>query len=337
MSMAMAQENVKENGKGNRESAAAVGGHELKITRLFDAPRELVWQAWTESAMLVEWMGPRGFAATEFEMPAQVGARWRGTLEGPGRDGKPVTLKQHGTVLEVRPPELLRFSFAWDVHREAGLRDMDYAANTVTVELEEVGRKTRMTFTHGPFETEGSCDGHMGGWNSAFDKFAEWLTTQHPVGVVEAGEVPTELRLRRTFNAPRDLVFAAWTRPEMLAEWWGPRGFTNPRCEFEARSGGKIYIEMMGPDGKGHPMVGKVVEFFPPHRFHFTAAALDGDGKKMFENWNSIYFEEKDGKTEVTVDVHVMTATEVAPMYLKGMKAGWSQSLEKLAEFLHRQ
>jgi uncharacterized protein YndB with AHSA1/START domain len=93
---------------------------------------------------------------------------------------------------------------------------------------------------------------------------------------------------------------------------------------------------MRGPDGTLYPMSGKVIEFYPPYRFHFTAAALDADGKAMFENWNSVFFEEIEGGTRVTLDVHVMTQTDVAPQFLKGMREGWSQSLEKLAGFVER-
>jgi len=56
-----------------------------------------------------------------------------------------------------------------------------------------------------------------------------------------------ELTLIRIFDAPRDLVFEAWTNPQHLAKWWGPDGFTNPRCEFDARPGGKIHIDMQAP------------------------------------------------------------------------------------------
>jgi uncharacterized protein YndB with AHSA1/START domain len=68
--------------------------------------------------------------------------------------------------------------------------------------------------------------------------------------------------------------------------------------------------------------------------FHFTAAALDEDGAPIFENWNSVFFDEVDGGTMVTLDVHVMTQTDLAPQYLKGMTPGWSSSLERLAELV---
>jgi uncharacterized protein YndB with AHSA1/START domain len=80
-----------------------------------------------------------------------------------------------------------------------------------------------------------------------------------------------------------------------------------------------------------------LMEFYAPYRFHFRATPLDSDGNALFETWNSVFFEEKDGGTEVTLDIHVMSMTDAAPMYLKGMKEGWSQSLEKLARLLEEQ
>jgi uncharacterized protein YndB with AHSA1/START domain len=313
------------------------GSYELKITRVFDAPRDLVWKAWTDPAMQMQWMGPRGFVTTELEMPKTAGSPWRRTMEGlvPAK-GTPVKLKQHGTLREVRPPELMVFSFAWDVPSDVGLSNMDFQENTITVRLEEQGNKTLMTFTQGPFLSAGACDGHTGGWNSAFDKFAEFLLAEQPQRVSDSNEIPTELHLHRFFAAPRDLVFSAWTKPEMLAQWWAPKGFTIPRCELEAKGGGKIYLEMKAPDGTVYPMSGRIVEFYAPYRFHFTSTPLDKDGNAIFETWTSVFLEEKEGGTEVTLDVHVMSMTESAPMYLRGMKEGWSQSLEKLAQLLKR-
>lgn len=309
--------------------------HELKITRVFDAPRELVWKAWTDPQMVMQWMGPRGFRTTSFHMPLEAGAPWRSVMEGQvPHSGQPCTLVKSGTVQRVLPPELLAFTFAWENRASVGLSDMGIKETTITVRLEQKGTKTVMTFTQAPFATESERDGHNGGWNSSFDKFAEFMRAQQPGRVEDPNDVPTELHITRFFKAPRDLVFDAWTRPEMLAEWWGPKGFTAPRCEFEARNGGRIHIDMRAPDGKLYPMGGKVVEIYPPYRLHFTASALDAEGRPMFENWNSVFFEEAEGGTLVTLDVHVMTMTDQAPQYLKGMRTGWSMSLDKLADRL---
>src|ERR1700728_3834836 len=61
--------------------------------------------------------------------------------------------------------------------------------------------------------------------------------------------VGKEFVITREFDAPRELVFKAWTDPKYLAQWWGPRGFTNPVCEWDARPGREIYVVMRAPNG----------------------------------------------------------------------------------------
>ena len=309
-------------------------GYEISITRTFDAPRELVWKAWTDAEMAKEWMGPRGFTTTEFTTSNEVGEPWHLTMEGhrPGSE-QMVTLGQGGTILEVRPPELLKYTFGWDSRASVGLGDGP-KENVITVRLEEQGGKTVMHFHQAPFATESERDGHNGGWNSSFDCFAEFMQRIQPQRKPAADDVPSELHLRRFFAAPRQIVFDAWTKPEMVKEWWGPRGFTNPVCEMDAQRGGEILIHMQAPDGTVYPMTGRFVEFYPPYRFHFTSGPLDQEGRQLFELWTSVFFEEKNGGTEVVLDVHVTKTTPGAPMYLKGMREGWSQSLDKLAEFV---
>jgi uncharacterized protein YndB with AHSA1/START domain len=197
---------------------AATGAYELKITRTFDAPRQLVWKAWTDPAMRREWVGPRGFSAGRLSLPGHAGGRWACSMEGwrPATQQR-VSLGQSGTVMEMRPPELLVFTVAWDDRSAVGLPPTPYKENTVTIRLEEKGNKTVMHFTQGPFATESECQGHTGGWNSSFDKFAEFILAEQAGRTEDPDEIPSELHLKRVFNAPRDLVFKAWTEPAMLA------------------------------------------------------------------------------------------------------------------------
>ena len=234
-----------------------VTAYELKITRTFDAPRELVWKAWTDPEMAMHWMGPRGFQATEFVTPTEPGQPWHLSMEGriPGTDQK-VCLRQGGVVKEIKPPELLVYTFAWDSRESVGLSDSPYKENIVTVCLEERGGKTVMHFTQAPFATAAERDGHTGGWNSAFDRFAEFMLAKQPGHVLPVNDVPSELHMKRVFAAPRQMVFDAWTKPEVVAQWWGPNGFTTPVCEIDARSGGALRIHMRGPDGTIYPRLG---------------------------------------------------------------------------------
>jgi uncharacterized protein YndB with AHSA1/START domain len=79
----------------------------------------------------------------------------------------------------------------------------------------------------------------------------------------------------RVFDAPRALVWKAWTDPKMMAQWFGPRGFTNPVCELDVRVGGTLRIVMRGPDGQDYPMIGKFREVadwsLPTSRLTMTA------------------------------------------------------------------
>ena len=149
------------------------------------------------------------------------------------------------------------------------------------------------------------------------------------------GTSPRELLITRVFNAPRELVFKAWTDPAHVAQWWGPKGFTNPLCKWEAKAGSKIRVNMRSPDGKVYPMGGVFREIVPPERLVFiTTAYFDDENKPILENLNTVTFEEHEGKTTLTLRVVVLKATPEAEGPLSGMKEGWSQSLDKLSEYL---
>jgi uncharacterized protein YndB with AHSA1/START domain len=131
------------------------------------------------------------------------------------------------------------------------------------------------------------------------------------------------MSLTRRVGAPVEIVFRAWTDPKQLAEWWGPKGFTNPVCEADARVGGAIRIHMRAPNGVVYPMTGRFLEIDGPHRLVFETAALDGEGKAMFEIRNTVTFTRIDSGT-----------TPAAPQYLAGMTQGWGQTLDRLAAYV---
>src|SRR5712664_3777626 len=149
-----------------------------------------------------------------------------------------------------------------------------------------------------------------------------------------AGTAPQALVITRVFDAPRELVFKAWTDPKQVAQWWGPHGFTNSVCELDVRPGGAIRIDMRGPDGTVYPMTGVYNEVVEPERLVFTSAALDADGNPMFEVLTTVTFAEQSGKTKQILRARVIKSTAEASTYRKGLEAGWTQSLERLAESL---
>lgn len=143
-----------------------------------------------------------------------------------------------------------------------------------------------------------------------------------------------DLVMTREFNAPRELVFKAWTDARQVAQWWGPKGFTNPVCELDVRVGGAIRIHMRAPDGVVYPMTGVFEEIDEPKRLVFVSSALDDKGNSMFDIRNVVSFVEQRGKTVLTLQARIITATAQAPQYLQGMEMGWAQTLERLGIYL---
>ena len=138
--------------------------------------------------------------------------------------------------------------------------------------------------------------------------------------------------LTRVFDASRDLVWRAWTDPKHLAQWFGPRGFTSSVPELDVRVGGALRIVMHGPDGSDYPMKGVFREVVPPERLVFSNIAVDNDGNHLLEGETTVVLEEQGGKTRLTLTTHAKGLVPVAPQMLAGMEAGWSQSLDKMAE-----
>jgi len=299
-------------------AAPAAPDRELIFTRLFDAPRELVFEAWTDPKHVAKWWGPQGFTTTISEMDVRPGGIWRLVMHGP--DGK--DYKNRIVFLDVAKPERLVYKH----DPEPGSEPVTFQ---VTVTFADEAGKTRLTMRM-LFPSAAARDhvvekyGAVEGANQTLGRLAAYLPQL----------TPRELVITRIFDAPRELVFKAWTDPARLQQWWGPKEFTNPVCELDLRPGGAIRIHMRGPDGAIYPMTGVYHEIVEPERLGFTSAALDEKGKPLFEVLNTVTFAEHGGKTKLTVHASVARATAEAAPYLKGMPQGWSQSLDRLAEEL---
>jgi uncharacterized protein YndB with AHSA1/START domain len=138
------------------------------------------------------------------------------------------------------------------------------------------------------------------------------------------------LRAERTFDAPREAVFAAWTNPEVLRRWWASEpGWRSPSAEVDLRVGGRYRLSMGEPDGGPvHAVTGEYTEVRPPERLAYTWA-WEGDPPEMDGSAGTLVtveFTEDDGRTTVTV-VHTGFATEQARDLHRG---GWGGCLDSL-------
>jgi uncharacterized protein YndB with AHSA1/START domain len=141
---------------------------ELVITRIFDAPRDLVWKAWAEPERMACWAGPRGFTMTSCEMDTHPGGVFRMSMRSPeGTDHR-----VRGVYHEIVPGQRLVYTWAWlDAEGNAGHETL------ITVTFADHGEQTKLTLHQAVFESVTARDGHRGGWESAFDCLAEYLAT----------------------------------------------------------------------------------------------------------------------------------------------------------------
>ena len=139
---------------------------ELVITRVFDAPRERLWKAWTDPEDMKQWSAPKGFTVPVSEGELKPGGHWKAVMVKP--DGTPLPLG--GVYREINPPERLVFTHAWfDENDKPG------PETVCTVVLKELGSKTEMTFRQTGFTSGDSREGHEGGWTECFEKLEDLL------------------------------------------------------------------------------------------------------------------------------------------------------------------
>jgi uncharacterized protein YndB with AHSA1/START domain len=150
------------------------------------------------------------------------------------------------------------------------------------------------------------------------------------------------LVIERVFDAPRELVWRAWTEPEHFVRWWGPKGFTTPHCKIDFRVGGVWLNCMRSPEGQDYWSTGVYREIVEPERIVTTDSFAEADGNTvpashygMTGDWPlealiTVTFEEHEGKTRLTLRHAGIPAGENRD----GAQQGWSESFDKLAEEL---
>ena len=302
---------------------------EIVISRVFDAPRELVWQAMTDQQHVVNWWGPRGFSMTIETMDVRPGGVWKHTLHGPDGANYP----NKSIFKEVVKPERI-------VYSHGGGREGGPGASFVsTWTFEVVGDgKTKLTMRR-VFASPEARDfvvkefGAIEGGKQTLERLSEHLPAM----------ICAPFVISREFAAPRELVWKAWTQVEHLKEWFGPKGFAIPVAKLDFRVGGYFHFCMKAADG--NTMWGKFSyrEIVQPTRLVWVNSFSDETGalvRPPFDDeWpkeilNTVTFADHAGKTTVTIQSVPINASEEERKTFdanrESMTQGWSGTLEKL-------
>lgn len=321
--------------KQNR-SVDAQSDREIVITRVFNAPRELVFKVWTEPKHIEQWWGPQGFTTRVTEMDLRPGGQWRYVMISP--DGTEYPAK--GVFREIVPSERIATSDEFDEGIDKVL-NVDLPQGMVTtVIFEDLEGKTRLTIqiVHKSADDRRKHEemGVIAGWNSSLDCLDEHLATlvenQHG-NLTLTLPSDREIVLTRVFNAPRRLVFDAWTQPEHVKRWFGAYGNMEvPVCEIDLRVGGTWRYVLCDPsNGTEYGFSGEYREIVPPERLVVTERYEPVPGS---EHLNTLTLTEKDGKTTLHVHILYSSVEHRDGQLQSGMEVGMRETLDCLEELL---
>ncbi len=308
-------------------AATKSGEREIVATRLFNAPRDLVFRMWTDPQHIARWWGPNGFTTTIEEINVKPGGVWRFVMHGPdGRDYQNRIVYQ-----EVVKPERLVYDHVSGPLFRATVTFTDRGGRT------EIN--VRMLFETAELRDKVATEfGAVEGLTQHLGRLAEHLET--------AAE---EFVISRTFDAPRDLMFRLWTEADHLKQWFSPKGLKTFHCTNDLRPGGVMHYGMRAPDGS--EIWGKWVhrEIVKPERLVFVVSFSDPQGGitkyPMAPDWprewlSTVLFVERDGKTEVTVRWLPINATESErKTFVSGresMTGGWTGTFDQLEDHVAR-
>lgn len=302
--------------------------NELQIIRIYDAPVDLVWSAWTDPEQTAQWWGPRGFTLTTHHKDLRVGGTWNYTMHGPdGTDYPNIT-----TYHEVEEHRKLVY--------DHGASENTPPLFRVTVTFSPQEEKTRMEMIMALPSKEAADQTRLfikqAGGNATWDRLAEYLERE------TSGT--EQFVINRTFKAPPEVVFEMWTNPEHIAHWLAPAGMEMQYIRADIKPGGESFFAMSGNGmkffGKAHYLV-----IDPPQRLVYTQQFCDQNENisrhPMAPLWPETmltkveFAPEGEGETRVTVywTAYGEVAAEELATFVHargGMTMGWTGSFDKL-------
>ncbi len=330
------------------ETLAEPGGSQVIQTRLIKASRERVWDAWTDPAQLGQWWGPKGFSVTTALFEFRVNGHWVFTMRGPDpdpqsknpggprdfpshivwtriartSDAAPWHLEYHHLQADSIDTTLFKSVVAFEDHNGHTLLTWkaDFASNALRDQLirdygaARGGRETAARLAH---HTEGS----------GYDQ------TNKAQGY--------RLVLSRVLPVKRDLVWRAWTEPELLKQWFCPKPYAVDRCVLDLRAGGRFYTHMTGPNNWEADNEGSYLEVVPNERLTFTDL-LHADwtpAPSPAPGFTAIVrFEDAgEGQTKYTAIARHGSAQGREQHMKMGFHEGWGTATDQLVQLLRSQ
>ena len=314
---------------------------EIVICRTFAAPRELVWQAWTDPQHVGRWWGPAGFTTTTHSMDFRPGGSWRYTMHGPnGQD-----YVNRMDYIEIVAPSRLVYQIGGEV-------DNASVSFRTEVSLEEISNSQTKVTMRSIFPTAEARDfvitnfGAVEGGKQHLANLEDYLAT------LANGDVEPPFSISHVFHAPREKVWQAWTEREHLLKWFGPKGSTIQHGTLDLRVGGVFHYCMSHPNGM--EMWGRWVfqTIDRPDRIEFISSFSNADGEVTPAPFQGLEDFPPETLTTVTLVDHAgigkgtLVTVEARPFngtkaqrefftaFHSSMHQGWTGTMQQLQEFL---
>lgn len=312
----------------------SIADREITLTRHLRAPRALVWSACTEPDHIDRWWGPDGFTNQTIRMDFRVGGEWEYTMTGP--DGK-----VWPNLITYRAIEPIR-RIAYD-HGEPG--NPKQFESELRFDEQDGGTLVTLRSSFPSKEARDHVVEHYGAIEGGkqtlarMDAYTQRLTDR-PKPAIFNFTVQKEARtitVERSFKAPLDPVWAAFTEADILCQWWAPKPYVCVVTGLDFRAGGRWSYHMKGPAGDCHYCFFDYEEVRPKHFFSGRDGFCDEAGnintampRSRWEN----HFSESDGSTRVLITIHFDSAEDIERIIAMGFKEGFTMGLEQLDELL---
>lgn len=322
-----------------KKTEKPASGGDLVMTRVFDAPRELVFRAWTDPQLAMRWWGPIPFTSPVCRMDPRVGGKYLLCMRSP--DGK--DFWSTGVYKEVKPPERLVMTDSFSDEKgnivpasHYGMKGEFPLERIVSVTFEDMGGKTKMTI-----RAQRWAGGEMErmermGWDSSFDKLAGALAAEKAYASlktefrVEPGK--QEVVLMRAIDAPASRVFKAYTDPAIIPKWWGPSALTTEVEMLEAREGGRWRIIQKDKKGGTYAFHGVYHEVSPGR----IIDTFEFEGMPGHVALETVTFEERAGKTLIVARTVFQSVADRDGMAASGMESGVREGMDRLEKALKK-
>jgi uncharacterized protein YndB with AHSA1/START domain len=305
----------------------------LIITRLYDAPRDKVWKAWTDPEHVKRWWGPKHFTAPVSKIDLRVGGKYLSLMRGPdGRD-----YWSTGVYREIVPLERIVCTDSFADEKGNVVPASHYGMPgewplelLVTVKFEDIGGRTKMTLQHEGIPAGMMLEQCEAGWRESFEKLADYVVASDRTRVIaEPGK--QEVIIKREFDAPRSLVFKAYTDPDLIPQWWGPKRFATVIDKMDVSPGGLWRFVQRDACGNEYAFHGVYHEVLSPGRIVDT---FEFEGTPGHVSLETLTLEDAGGRTKVTARSVFQTVEDRDGMLSAGMEEGVLESMDRLAEVL---